>query len=68
MAVDKISMSDEQMDQVEGGTVLPYRVQPGDSLAEIAQRYHVTVDQLIRWNDIKDPSLLIVGQKLKIKF
>ena len=65
---DKVSMNDEQMDQVNGGTVLPYRVQPGDSLAEIAKRYHVTVEQLVKWNDIKDPSYLIVGQKLNIKF
>jgi len=68
MAFDKVAMSDEEMDAVSGGTILPYRVKPGDSLAEIAKKYHVTVDQLVRWNNIQDPSMLVVGQQLKIKF
>ncbi|MBQ9686363.1 MAG: LysM peptidoglycan-binding domain-containing protein [Oscillospiraceae bacterium] len=68
MAIDKVLMDDEQMDAVTGGTILPYRVKPGDSLAEIAKKYHVTPDQLMRWNNIQDPSMLTVGQQLKIKF
>jgi len=68
MAFDKVEMNDEQMDGVTGGTILPYRVQPGDSLAEIAKKYHVTTDQLMRWNNIQDPGMLNVGQQLKIKF
>ncbi len=68
MALDKVLMDDEQMDAVTGGTVLPYQVKPGDSLAEIAKQYHVTVDQLMRWNGIQDPSMITVGQKLKIKY
>ena len=68
MAIDKVQMNDEQMDAVTGGTILPYRVQPGDSLAEIAKKFHVTSDQLMRWNNIQDPSMLTVGQQLKIKF
>ena len=68
MAMDKIKMDDEQLDQVTGGSILPYRVQPGDSLAIIAKKYNVTVEQLMKWNDIKDPGMLLVGQQLKIKF
>ncbi len=68
MSMDKINMNDEDLGQVSGGTILPYRVQPGDSLRAIADRYHVSVDQLMKWNDIKDPNLLVVGQTLKIKF
>ena len=68
MALDKMKMNDEQMDSVTGGTILPYRVQPGDSLAEIAKKYHVTTDQLMKWNNMKDPGALAVGQQLKIKF
>ena len=68
MALDKVLMDDEQMDAVTGGTVLPYQVKPGVSLAEIAKQYHVTVDQLMRWNGIQDPSMITVGQKLKIKY
>ena len=68
MATNKITMNDEQMDQITGGTILPYRVQPGDSLDDIARKYHVTVDQLMKWNNLQGTSALQVGQQLKIKF
>ena len=68
MATDKIKMNDEQMDEVIGGSILPYRVQPGDSLDVIAKKYNVTVEQLVKWNNLKNPDMLTVGQQLKIKF
>ena len=68
MAFDKQALNDETMDQVSGGTILRYRVQPGDNLNAIAQKYHVTVEQLMDWNKIKDPSAIMANQQLKIKF
>ena len=68
MAVDKQALNDENLDQVSGGTILRYRVQPGDNLNAIAQRYHVTVEQLMEWNKIKDPNAITTSQQLKIKF
>ena len=68
MAMDKVSMNDEQMDGVTGGSILPYRVQPGDSLYDIAKKYHVTVDQLMKWNNLYGNKSLEVGQQLKIRF
>ncbi len=68
MAFDKVKMNDEQMDQVTGGSILPYRVQPEDSLATIAKKYNVTVDQLVKWNNLQNTDVLTVGQQLKIKF
>ena len=68
MAVDKQALNDENLDQGSGGTILRYRVQPGDNLNAIAQRYHVTVEQLMEWNKIKDPNAITVSQQLKIKF
>ena len=68
MAIEKTVLNDEQMDQVTGGSILPYRVQPGDSLVEIAKKYHVTVDQLKKWNNLQDGDVLSVGQQLKIKY
>ena len=35
MEMNKVAMNDEQMDAVSGGSILPYRVQPGDSLDDI---------------------------------
>lgn len=68
MALDKQALNDETMDQVSGGTILRYRVQPGDNLNAIAQKYHVSVEQLMQWNKIKDPNAITVSQQLKIKF
>lgn len=68
MALDKQALNDETMDQVSGGTILRYRVQPGDNLNAIAQKYHVTVEQLMQWNKIKDPNEITTSQQLKIKF
>ena len=68
MSENKIAMNDEQLDQVTGGTILPYRVKAGDSLASIAKKYNVTVEQLMKWNSITDPNFVMVGQILKIKF
>lgn len=68
MANEKIIMNDEQMDRVTGGTILPYRVQAGDSIVDIAKKYNVTVEQLMKWNDIPEGGTLTVGQLLKIKF
>ncbi|MBO5555576.1 MAG: LysM peptidoglycan-binding domain-containing protein [Oscillospiraceae bacterium] len=68
MAMNKEKMNDDQLDLVTGGSILPYRVQPGDSLNVIAKKYNVTVEQLQKWNNISDPSMLTVGQQLKIKF
>jgi LysM repeat protein len=43
-----------------------YVVQEGDALESIARHEKVTAQELIKWNHLKDPSLLSVGQKLRI--
>lgn len=43
-----------------------YIVQPGDTLAQIANRFDVRIDDLITLNGIQDPDVLHVGQQLKI--
>ena len=46
--------------------MLKYIVQEGDTLYDIALRYDVTIDDLIRINKIQDPNNLTVGQELLI--
>jgi len=41
-----------------------YTVQPGDTLYSIAQRTGVTVDQIVRLNNIPDPNRIFPGQTL----
>lgn len=66
--LDRVAMSDDQLDVVNGGTIIPYVVKQGDNLNELAAKYHVSVEQLMKWNNIKDPNILTVGQQLKIKY
>jgi nucleoid-associated protein YgaU len=43
-----------------------YTVQPGDNLIEIAEEYGVSVEELIRANNITDPNQIVVGTVLVI--
>ena len=66
MTYEKIS--DEKLDQISGGTIINYAIQPGDTLSAIASRFNVTIDQLMRWNSISNPNIVTVGQQIKVKF
>jgi flagellum-specific peptidoglycan hydrolase FlgJ len=44
-----------------------YIVKKGDTLTAIAKRYNTTVQNLMKLNKIKNPDLILVGQKLKLK-
>ena len=46
-------------------TIVTY-VQPGDTLYGIAVRHGVSVDALQRWNDIDNPGLVLVGQRIVV--
>jgi len=43
-----------------------YIVRRGDTLSEIALRFRTTVSNLVRLNNIQNPNLIFVGQKLVI--
>lgn len=43
-----------------------YRVQPGDTLSSIARETGVSVERLIALNGISNPSLIRVGQRLRL--
>jgi len=66
--MEKVKKADNELDQVTGGTTIPYTVQPGDTLNAIAQKFSVSTEQLIRWNNIQDPNMLQIGTALQIKF
>jgi LysM repeat protein len=50
----------------EPGKFFAYTVVEGDTLSAIAKRYGLTVRQLVEANDIQDPNLIRVGQRLLI--
>ncbi len=46
---------------------MSYQIQPGDTLSGLAQRFHTTVDALMKANpQIKNPNLIVAGQSLEI--
>lgn len=45
-----------------------YTVKKGDTLSAIAIKYKTTVAKLVKDNNIKDPNLIYVGQKIKINY
>jgi len=58
-------LSMNEMNQVIGGYDT-YVVVKGDTLYKISRRYGVTVNDLVRWNGIKNRNLIHPGQVLKI--
>ena len=49
---------------IETPVPVVYEVQPGDTLAAIAAKYNVTVEEIMAANDLEDPNIISVGQEL----
>jgi membrane-bound lytic murein transglycosylase D len=45
---------------------MTYKVRSGDTLSEIADRFHVSVRQLKSWNNLRSSSSIRTGQQLVI--
>lgn len=50
-----------------GTSVQYYKVQPGDTLSEIAQQYGTSVDRLVQLNGIANKNVIYVGQKIRVR-
>ena len=61
-------MADDDLDLVSGGTILRYKIQPGDTLDKIAAMYNVSPEQLMKWNHMQDPNKLEPGKPIQVKF
>lgn len=46
--------------------LIVYKVKKNDTLSAIAKKYHTTVEHLAELNNLKNPNLIYVGQKLKV--
>ena len=65
----KNEINGTEMEQAAGGAAaryVVYTVAKGDNLTKIAHAYGVTVNDLVYWNRIANPNLILVGQKIKI--
>ena len=79
---DEVKINDSELEGVSGGAnswekyakgpivnygnYVVYTVVGGDVLSGIAIRFGVTVAQIQQWNNIKNPDVISVGQKLTI--
>lgn len=63
-----ILREDEASDSEDGAetTEVMYTIQPGDTLATVADQYGTTVEAIQRLNGLADPSILQVGDELRI--
>ncbi len=52
--------------QVFNLSYITHRVKSGENLGIIARKYGVTVKQIVRWNNLRNPNSLRVGQQLEI--
>ena len=67
-------MTDELMYEVEDGElegvsggVKTYKIQKGDTLTKIANRFGVSKNQLMRWNRrITDPDFIMAGWVIRV--
>ena len=67
----KRELNTDEMKQVSGGAgedsrYFIHTVVKGETLHKIAKLYGVSVEDLMRWNDIKDRNLIRIDQELKI--
>ena len=51
---------------VDHGNYIVYTVASGDTLIGIGSRFGVNYMQIALWNNLTDPNLITVGQKLTI--
>lgn len=65
-SVDYYGYNDTIILPSEHTTVATYIVQEGDTLSGIAASYGTTVTDLAKRNNITNPDLIVVGQKLYI--
>ena len=79
---DEVKINDSELEGVAGGagnwkqyakgtyvnygSYIVYTVAPGDVLSGIAPRFGVTVAQIQQWNNIRNPDIISIGQKLTI--
>lgn len=76
MSISKVSLSDDQMNQVTGGTEIPHYVKAGETVQSIVDEYNATKDEskkisyddFANWNKIDKNAVLTAGSTLVFKF
>ena len=59
--------SNTQTALISSNRTITYKVRHGDSLARIADKFNLSVNDIIKWNNLAGQKYLQPGQKLKLK-
>lgn len=65
-ANQKVEIQEPAKDQVQIANDEVYTVKSGDTLSGIASKYNTTYQELAKCNNISNPNLIYVGQKIRI--
>lgn len=57
----------EKQELIRDGYVHQYRVKKGDNLFKISKKFNLFVERLIKINNIENPDLIYIGDRLKVK-
>lgn len=63
-----VPLNDEDLEMVNGGTQIPYIIQSGDTLGVLSTKFNCSIEDICKWNGIKDPNKIDAGQKLIFKY
>lgn len=63
-----VAPKEEYFDEipVDWDAPLEHEVVKGDNLTKIAKKHNITLDRLAKWNGIKDPDKIKIGQVIKL--
>ena len=64
--VETAKPSEDHAPTVEPTKDDTYIVKKGDTLSKIAAKTGLTVAELVKWNNIEDPNIILVGQKIRL--
>lgn len=56
-----------KVNQILAPKIEYYTIKSGDTLSAIAKKYGTTVNQIVSWNNIKNPNLIYPNQKIRVK-
>lgn len=63
---DNLEVENKSSETMDDKNPKTHEVVLGDSLTTISVKYDIPKDVLIKLNDIEDPNVLTLGQKLKL--
>lgn len=61
-----LELTEDEASAAAGGIAQFYTIRRGDSLQSIARRFGTSVDRLVQLNNIKNPDIIYVNQRIRL--